>query len=155
MRLPESLEWALHCTASLAQMPGETVSTARLAEHFGLPPAYLAKQLALLVRAEVLAGATGPRGGFRLARAPSEITVLEIVEAISGRANPYQCREIRQQGRGALPPEQCQERCVIAATMDRAHAAWRDNLAAVTVADLVGTLSDELQERTRRLLSRN
>lgn len=153
MKLPESLEWALHCTAALAQVPSGTVSTARLAEHFDLPTAYLAKQLALLVRADVLSGATGPRGGFRLARPPSQITVLEIVEAIDGRGNPYRCREIRQQGRGALPPEECRERCLLAATMDEAHAAWRASLRAVTVADLIGTLQEGIPERTRYLLS--
>jgi acetyl-CoA/propionyl-CoA carboxylase, biotin carboxylase, biotin carboxyl carrier protein len=33
--------------------------------------------------------------------------VLEIVEAIDGTAPPFLCQEIRQQGTGALPPEQC------------------------------------------------
>lgn len=154
MKLPESLEWALHCTTALAQVPGETVSTAQLAEHFDLPTAYLSKQLALLVRAGVLSGTTGPRGGFRLARPTAEITVLDIVEAIDGAGNPYLCREIRQQGRGALPASQCRERCTIATTMDRAHQAWRDSLRSMTVADLIGDLPASIPERTRRLLSR-
>lgn len=154
MKLPESLEWALHSTTALAQVPGKAVSTAQLAEHFGLPSAYLAKQLALLVRAGVMTAATGPRGGFRLGRHPSEISMLDIVEAIDGTANPYQCREIRQQGRGALAPEDCRERCILAATMDNAHAAWRASLESVTVADLIGTLPPAIPERTQRLLSR-
>ena len=155
MKLPASLEWALHCTTAIAQVPDGAVRTAQLAEHFDLPTAYLAKQLALLVRAEVLSGTTGPRGGFRLARPPADITVLKIVEAIDGRGNPYQCREIRQQGRGALPADQCRERCALAATMDEAHEAWRTSLAAVTIESLLETLPETIRGRTRRLLARD
>ncbi|WP_017587358.1 RrF2 family transcriptional regulator [Nocardiopsis ganjiahuensis] len=154
MKLPESSEWALHCAASLAQLaPEDTVSTRRLAEHFGVPAPYLAKQLAHLVRGGVLAGTTGPRGGFRLARPASRITVLDIIEAVDGAADPYRCREIRQQGRGALPEEDCREPCVLAVTMHRAHQAWRSSLAAVTLADVVGTLAPGVPDRTRRLLT--
>jgi DNA-binding IscR family transcriptional regulator len=36
--------------------------------------------LALLVRAGILSGTTGPKGGFRLARSASQISVLEVGE---------------------------------------------------------------------------
>lgn len=155
MKLPESAEWVLHCAASLAQLDGgATASTAQLAEHFGVPAPYLAKQLAHLVRAGVLTATTGPRGGFRLARPASQITVLDVIEAVDGGADPYQCREIRQQGRGALPAEDCTEPCVLATTMRAAHEAWRASLAAVRLADVIGTLPADVPARTRRLLSR-
>jgi len=155
MKLPEGTEWVLHCAASLAQLAdGDAASTASLATYFGLPPAYLAKHLASLVRAGVLTGTTGPHGGFRLARPATEISVLEIVEAVDGGADPYLCREIRQQGRGALPAEECQEPCILATTMRRAHEAWRTSLASCTLADIIDTLPPEIPDRTRRLLSR-
>jgi Rrf2 family protein len=82
MKLPEGTEWVLHCAASLAQLAdGDAASTAQLATHFGLPPAYLAKHLASLVRAGVLTGTTGPRGGFRLARPAAETTFLDSLAA--------------------------------------------------------------------------
>jgi Rrf2 family protein len=156
MKLPESTEWALHCAASLAQLPdGAAVSTGRLAEHFGVPAPYLAKQLAHLVRGGVLAATTGPRGGFRLARPPAQVTVLDVVEAVDGAADPYVCNEIRQRGRGAAPAEQCLEPCMLAVTMRTAHEAWRASLASVTLADVVATLPDGVPERTRRLLARD
>ncbi|MFD2025443.1 RrF2 family transcriptional regulator [Promicromonospora aerolata] len=130
-----------------------TACTAQLAQHFDLPPAYLAKQLARLVRAGVLSGTTGPRGGFRLGRPPAQITVLDVVEAIDGPGNPYQCREIRRQGRGALPPQECSERCALAVAMDAAHAAWQGSLRSVSVAELIESLPAEIPERNRRLLT--
>jgi Rrf2 family protein len=155
VKLPESSEWALHCATSLAQLGADdTASTGQLAEHFGVPAPYLAKQLAHLVRAGVLTGTTGPRGGFRLARAADRVTVLDVIEAIDGAADPYTCREIRQRGRGALAPEQCREPCVLAATMRSAHEAWRASLAAVTLADILATLPADAPDRTRRFLAR-
>lgn len=155
MKLPESTEWLLHSAAALAQLaPGESVSAAQLAEHYDVPAAYLAKQLQSLVRAGLLTATTGPRGGFRLARATDAITMLELVEAIDGARSPYVCREIRQQGRGAAPPEDCRSACVLAATMAQAHQAFKDSLAGVTLADIVASLPAAAPERTRRLLAR-
>ena len=156
MKLPTSTEWLLHAAASLAQLePGVPASAAQLAAHYGVPAAYLAKQLQSLVRAGVLAAATGPRGGFRLARHASEINLLDIVEAVDGAANPYECREIRQQGRGALPPEDCRRTCILAEKMADAHEAWRASLAGVSLADIVATLPDTAVPRTRSLLARH
>ncbi len=149
-----STEWVLHCAASLAQLePGTAASTTQLARYFDLPAPYLAKQLQALVRAGVLTATTGPRGGFRLARPASGITLLEIVEAVDGPSSPYECREIRQQGRGALPPEDCRRTCILAEKMADAHEAWRASLAGVTLADVLATLPPSAPARTRRLLT--
>lgn len=154
MKLPESTEWALHCTTALAQVPDEAISGSQLAEHFALPAAYLSKQLALLVRAGLLSATTGPKGGFRLSRAAESITLLDVVEAVDGSRDPYLCREIRQQGRGAAPPGECKERCILAQKMAEAHEAWRESLRGVTVASLVDTLPASVVARTRASLSR-
>ncbi|MET9068968.1 RrF2 family transcriptional regulator [Streptosporangium sandarakinum] len=154
MKLPVSTEWLLHCAASLAQLkPGDTASAAQLAQYFDLPAAYLAKQLQALVKAGVLAATTGPRGGFRLARPASEITLLQIVEAVDGASSPYECREIRQQGRGALPAEECRTPCILAEKMAEAHRAWRRSLAATSLADIVAALSPSTPSRTRLRLT--
>jgi Rrf2 family protein len=155
VKLPESTEWVLHCVTSLAQLaPGGTASTGQLAEHYDVPAPYLAKQLQALVRAGVLSATTGPRGGFRLARPAEQITMLQIVEAVDGGSPFYTCNEIRQRGRGAVPEDQCRKACGIAARMAGAEAAWRQSLASVTVADIVGSLPRGLPERTRTLLAR-
>ncbi|MEV0616839.1 Rrf2 family transcriptional regulator [Nonomuraea sp. NPDC050404] len=154
MKLPGSTEWLLHCATSLAQLePGETASAAQLAEYYDLPAPYLAKQLQALVRAGVLAATTGPRGGFRLARAASDITMLQIVEAVDGAASPYECREIRQQGKGALPQEECRSICVLARKMADAHRAWRQSLRGVSLADILDELPEGAPQRTRSRLT--
>ncbi len=150
MKLPTSTEWVLHCATTLAQLaPGATASAAQLAEYYDLPAPYLAKQLQALTRSGVLAATTGPRGGFRLARPPAEITLLDVVEAVDGTSAPYECREIRMRGRGALPPEDCRDRCVLATKMAEAHEAWRTSLANVSLADVLAELPPTAPARTR------
>ncbi|WP_116247039.1 Rrf2 family transcriptional regulator [Nocardiopsis sp. FIRDI 009] len=154
MKLPVSTEWVLHCATTLAQLePGATASATRLAEYYDIPAPSLTKQLQALVRAGVLDATTGPRGGFRLARPTGDITLLQIVEAVDGPSSPYVCREIRQQGRGALPPEDCQDTCVLARRMEEAHQAWRDSLAGVSLADVLDSLPPTAHERTRARLT--
>jgi Rrf2 family protein len=154
VKLPVSTEWVLHCATTLAMLdPRATASSAQLAQYYDLPAAYLAKQLQALVKAGVLAATTGPRGGFRLARPASEITLLQVVEAVDGASSPYECREIRQQGRGALPPEQCRRPCALAEKMAEAHEAWRRSLAGVSLADILATLPPSAPARTRSRLT--
>jgi Rrf2 family protein len=138
MRLPEGVEWALHCTWLLTfTSQGEALTTRRLAEFFDLPDAYLGKVLAPLVRAGVLGATSGPRGGFRLARPAQEITLAEVVEAVEGRGDMFRCTEIRQRGPVPLTGAACRRPCGIAQVMDRAERAWWNELSATTIADLV------------------
>ena len=153
MKLPSSTEWVLHCATTLAQLePGESASAAQLAAYYDLPAPYLAKQLQTLVRAGILAATTGPRGGFRLARSPGEITLLQVVEAVDGASSPYECREIRQQGAGALPAADCRDTCILAQKMAAAHDAWRARLGEDSLADILLELPAGAPARTRSKL---
>jgi Rrf2 family protein len=137
MRLPEGVEWALHCVWLLTfTRDGEALPARRLAEFYDLPQAYLAKLLKALARGGVLCASSGPRGGFRLARPPGEITVAAVVAAVEGQGPLFRCMEIRQRGPAPLTGAACQTPCGIARVMRRAESAWRQELAATTIADL-------------------
>ena len=148
MKMSQGVEWMLHGVALIAQAPhGVAVSRRLLAQHYGLPEAYLAKHLKSLVRAGVLAATPGPAGGFRLARPAAEITVLDIVDAVEGSTPPFICQEIRQRGTAAVPPQQCRRPCGFASVMQRAHQSWRASLDGVTVDDLVATVPTRSRNR--------
>src|SRR5580698_3247026 len=148
MKLSEGVEWALHCTWTLAVAPSsEPLSTRRLAEFYDLPAPYLAKVLTALVRAGVLTATSGPRGGFRLARPASEITAADVVEAVEGRGQLFSCTEIRQRGPLPLTGAACRIPCGISRLMDRAERAWRAELASTNIADLVDTSGVGAPER--------
>ncbi len=144
MRLGEAVEWGIHCCTVLAMLPdGETLPAARLAEFHGVPPAYLAKHLQALARAGVLESLPGAKGGYRLTRPAHGITLLEVVEAVEGPAEPFECAEIRQRGPAAIPKGMGAYRrpCGVTTAMRRAEDAYREALAAETIGGLVEDLA--------------
>jgi Rrf2 family protein len=137
MRLPEGVEWGLHCLAVLAFVPSPACLPARrLAEYHDIPEPYLAKALQALVRAGLVESVPGARGGYRLARPPAEITVLDAVLALDGSAPAFRCTEIRQRGPAAGPQRLYRLPCAIHAVMQDAEAAWRARLAETSIADI-------------------
>src|SRR4051794_29745239 len=121
MQLGEGVEWALHSCVLLALLPSDkTLPAARLAEAHALAPAYLAKHLQALSNAGVVTSVPGRRGGYRLARPPADITLLEVVEAIEGDDGAFRCTEIRRRGPAAVPAREYSPVCGIAGAMARA-----------------------------------
>ena len=137
--MSDAVEWSIHCCSLLAAVPEDQVLPAsRLAEYHDVPPTYLAKALQALAAAGIVESRPGPLGGYRLARPPAEVSVLDIVLAADGEGTAFQCSEIRQRGPAASPGSTAYRRpCGIARVMWRAEDAWRAELAAVSVADIV------------------
>jgi Rrf2 family protein len=152
MQLGEGVEWAVHVCVVLAVVPPDQVlPAAKLAEYHELPAAYLAKQLQGLAGAGIVMSVPGRRGGYRLARPATEISVLDIVRAVEGPAPAFRCSEIRQRGPAAVGPEHYRKPCGIARVMWAAEVAWREVLAATTVHDLlVGVATDASPVSIRR-----
>jgi len=142
--LKSQVEWALHCCAILASLPdGRYLSTKALAELHGLPKEYLSKGLQSLSQAGLVHSTLGPSGGYRLARPPSKLTFLDIVEAVEGKSRTFTCANIRANN-PCRPKGHCDNKpCAIARIMWEADDAWRQKLGSVTLADLVKILSRE------------
>ena len=139
MRLGEGVEWAIHCCTLLAMLPeGVALPATRLAEYHEVTPSYLAKHLQALREAGIVTSSAGRHGGYRLARAAEDVTLLDVVLAVEGRQRAFRCTEIRRCGPAAVPEATYPKPCGIAAAMHRAEDAWRAELAATTVADMVG-----------------
>lgn len=72
---------ALRALASMAQMPnGRYVGAADLAKATGAPSNYLGKLLKVLGREGLVESQKGRGGGFRLAKDPARITLLDVME---------------------------------------------------------------------------
>lgn len=81
--LSQTTEYALRAMSVLAYRPSELTPTPALAESTKVPSNYLAKVLQLLAGAELIVGRRGVGGGYRLARPASQITLLDVVRAVS------------------------------------------------------------------------
>jgi len=136
------VEYALHTLLNLSLVhAGAAPSATELAEFQHLPLMYVRKLLTQLEKSGLVTATEGVRGGWRLARDPNSISVLEIAEAARGNEGPlFQCQEIR--ARCALwprsdPPRQAVTGvCSIHAVMIAAGTAMRRELASHTLADL-------------------
>ena len=142
--MSEQVEWAAHCTVLLALLPdGRSLSAARLAEYHGVPAPYLAKSLQALMQAGLVTSRPGRSGGYRLARPPGQITLLDVFRAIEGDATFFRCTEIRRQGPTRVAASRYAPVCGVARAMWGAEEAWRTSLDGITVGDLAaGTLVD-------------
>jgi Rrf2 family transcriptional regulator, cysteine metabolism repressor len=77
--------YAVLALAELGRVGGEApVPIGELARRRDVPVQFLEQLFAVLRRAGVLSSQRGVKGGYRFARAPSSVTVLEVVELLDG-----------------------------------------------------------------------
>ncbi len=137
MKMSDGVEWGIHCATVLSRLPdGATLPGKALAEFHGVSESYLLKHLKALTAAKLLESVPGPHGGYRLAREPEKISLLDIVQAVDGPEPAFRCTEIRQRGPAALPAKSYRSPCAINAAMLRAERAWRAELQRTTIADI-------------------
>lgn len=79
--ISQTVEYALRAVVFLAS-EGAARTTGQISKATKVPQAYLAKVLQNLSRAGLVQAQRGVRGGFSLAKDPSELTILEVVNAV-------------------------------------------------------------------------
>lgn len=84
MRISAKEDYAIRATIELAVANGGTIKRERIAEAQGIPAPFLENILLQLKRAEIVDAQRGAEGGFRLARPASEISVADVIRAVSG-----------------------------------------------------------------------
>ena len=75
---------ALKHFAARKSTTNNTLSAKELADSSGIPLPILSKLLQKLAKTGFLASVYGTNGGYRLAKDPGEISVLEVIQAIDG-----------------------------------------------------------------------
>lgn len=85
MQLTRASQYAIHALVYMAaQKENRPIASHVAAQAQGIPERFLLKVLLPLVSAGVLRSVKGPNGGYKLAKTPREITLLEIIEAVDG-----------------------------------------------------------------------
>ena len=77
--------YAVRALAELARSGAGPVPIGELAKRRDIPVQFLEQLFANLRRAGILKSQRGVKGGYSFARAPEDVTVLEVVEALEGR----------------------------------------------------------------------
>jgi len=122
---------AVRAMAALARLPeGAYAGAAGVARDIGAPPNYLSKLLQNLAREGLVQSQKGQGGGFRLARNPRTISLLDIVQPIEHVSRWSGC---------VLGHRECSDEapCVIHDRWKHVRMAYLRMLALTTLADLL------------------
>ncbi len=110
MNISRSAGYGMMAVGYIAQNEGDgLVMASAVSKEYDIPTDYLLKILQQLVRANILRSKRGPRGGFSMARPAKEISMLEIIEAVSGSIAGH--LEFAQQAKNAPFSQKMEEVC--------------------------------------------
>ncbi len=115
----------------------EPVALSAVAEAEVLPLSYLEHLVAKLREAGLVTSVRGAHGGYRLARPPEEIAMLEVVEALEGPIAPMECFHTDREGRVLCSHEVDGDRaCATKLLWTRVQGGVNRALGGTTVAEL-------------------
>ena len=134
MKLTRGTDYGIQGVLYLAAQPYEQVTLLHdIARVRGIPETYLAKIFQDLTKAGIVRSHRGAKGGFRLARPASEISLLQVVEALQGPIALNRCLDIRD-ACGNSPT------CPVHVVLARAQAQFVETLQAARMDQLGNSL---------------
>jgi len=129
MLFNQTAEYALRAMAQLALLPpGQAVRARDLSAAANIPGDYVSKVLRRMVREGLLLSQKGHGGGFRLARAPADISFADILAAMDEMLDPERCAFGR--GKCGVTP------CALHGPFSRLKQLVNDWAHATTLADV-------------------
>jgi Rrf2 family protein len=85
LRISRKIDYGLRAMIYLASIPADDIVPFReIARQMVVPEDFLAKILKTLVDQGLVRSTRGPHGGYALARPASDISFLEVIEAVEG-----------------------------------------------------------------------
>ncbi len=123
---------AIRAMVILAQLPeGAYAGASSIAKNIGAPQNYLGKLLQALCRTGLVNSQKGLNGGFRLARRPEKMTLLDIAEPIEHVSRWSRCILSKHKCSGKNP-------CNLHDRWSEVRAAYLDFLEKTRISDLAG-----------------
>ena len=84
MHVTRETDYAVRCVYYLSGKGDGIAMIDEIAGQMRVPKSFLAKILQKLSKADIVRSYRGVKGGFRLARSPRAITLLDVIEAMQG-----------------------------------------------------------------------
>ncbi len=131
MNVGRRVDYAVRALSYLAgQSPGRVISRADIERSQGVPSFYLSKIMKDLVAGGLVKSHIGSKGGFTLAREPSEISIKDVYEAVERRLVLMECLET-----GSDYCSFCSV-CLQKSIWEEAQSVLINFLAGVTIANI-------------------
>ena len=133
LRLSKMNDYAVVVLGHMAARGG-LATAPDVADATGLPAATVSQVLKKLAHARLVVSHRGAHGGYALGRAPREISVADLVEALEGPVALTACVDGAEGGCGV------ETSCPMRGSWDRVNGAIRAALESVTLADMLAPL---------------
>ncbi len=131
LKISEASNLAMHAMVMMAAFPEKKHMTKNIASFHNISEAHLSKVLQRLSRAGLVKSVRGPKGGFFLAKKSSEITLLEVYEALEGPIGGNNC---------LLGDPVCKlDNCILGNIVSEINEKVKQYLASHTLDSLTGT----------------
>ncbi len=106
----------------------------KVCKQAGIPESFTRKILQGLVKNGFMTAVPGPRGGYRLVKRPSEISVLSVIKAVDGENSYSQC---------AMNFSECDHKrpCAMHDSWGKIKKNLLSEFQSMTVADLIRDLN--------------
>ena len=146
MVITRATEYAVRAIIFLAQQPKDGIVLKKdICRTQEVTPAFLTKIFQPLIKAGIVNSQRGVGGGFLLAKDPSEVTMLDILEAEEGKLKLNHC---------LVDADFCQRDAYCSA-----HVVWHDAqremaevLKRYSIADLVRQENENLEKLKKQVI---
>lgn len=130
LQLTKRTDYAIRACIHLALEGRGPIPSRRIAEEMAIPDRFLPQVMADLARAGIVGAVAGKNGGYCLRRAPTEVSLLDVVRATETSARREQC-VMRDAPCDADPS------CALHSVLGTAEASYTGVLAGTSLAGLV------------------
>jgi Rrf2 family protein len=131
MQITRAGEYGVLGLMNLARRsPGQVAMIDELSKSEKIPKSFLAKIFQDLAKAGLVKSVRGAHGGFSLAKAPAEISVLQIIEAIEGKIMFQRCKQLK-------PDCEHAGGCALCGLFEQAQDGVKDVLLRTSLVDLI------------------
>ncbi|MBC1422638.1 Rrf2 family transcriptional regulator [Listeria seeligeri] len=130
MKYSKATNYALHTMVYLANLSAEkSVGVKELASKQNVSPTYLSKVLTMLVKADFVESITGVNGGYKLAKPATNISFLDVIQAIEGKMAFFHCDPKNH--------AESKPHCLIGEVMGNAEQEMENYLSKQTIGSIV------------------
>jgi FeS assembly SUF system regulator len=136
LRLSRLADYAVVIMAYLARHPGQSSNAKNIAVKTGIAFPTTSKLLKRLTQHRLLVAQRGIRGGYQLTLPASDISLLEIIQALEGQIALTKCSHAEHRC-------SVEKHCMIRDNWRRISAFFQDTLLHISVADLIQPLKLE------------
>ncbi len=139
IRMARLTDYGIMLLTRFAQEPARVMRSARdLSAETKLPLPTVSKLLKMLAHSGLLIAHRGVKGGFSLAKSPTQITLADIVSSLEGQVALTECSE------GGASACDLQPTCAVGANLRRISLSFLDALKAITLDEMTRPLPDDL-----------